>query len=101
MINIRRKIRGQKDQELLITRSEAQSVTRDAERGYLSGGVDLTLASNASEAVEIITVANSEIRRRVESGGSNSHLRLQASDAVSPKRVERGWGKWLSERRRV
>ncbi len=101
MINIRKLLSRKKDIELVVNRSQAQAVVSVANRGYAKGGIDPTLAREASQAAEIATVAGAVIRERVESGDDYSHLNLQNSQAVSPKRVDRKWGEWLSIRRRV
>ena len=101
-VNIRRLLAKKKDEELVIIHSESQYPVWEADRGYRSGGISPELAQLASDCVETITVAAAVIKQRLETGGEGSHLRLQWGNVkVSPKRLDRDFGEWLSERRRV
>lgn len=102
-MNIRKLLSLKKDEELSRIHADSQYPLTEAENAYRqNGSVSVDLAKEASEGVEVYTVAAAIIKDRIESGDEGSHKRLLHSNAkASPKRRDRGWGKWLSERRRV
>jgi len=100
--NLRKLLSGKNDEELISIRSESQYSVCEAERGYKKGGISPDLAQLACDCVETSTVVSAVMKKRIETGDEGSHKRLRdTSVKFSPKRIERGWGEWLSERRRV
>lgn len=103
MINIRKILSRKSDEALSRIHAEAQYPITMAEDKYRQeGSVSTELAQIVSESAEICTVAAAVIKERIESGDEGSHKRLHQSNVkASQKRIDRGWGFWLSSRRRV
>ena len=99
-LNLRKLFSNKKDEELIVIHSQAQQSVWQANRGYKKGGISSELAQTASESAVVATVTAAVIKTRVENGDENSHRRLQDIGVnVSQKRIDRGWGLWLSRRR--